>query len=64
MAVSVSAALLLGALVWLLWRYANIRAWHAAVCVLFGFCLASSSSAPHIAGALRALTQMISTLHL
>jgi hypothetical protein len=62
--VSVSAAVLLGALVWLLWRYANVRAWHAALCALFGFYLASSSSGPHIASALRALARTISTLHL
>lgn len=62
--VTVSAAVLLGALVWLLRRYANVRTWHAAVCALFGFYLASSSSGPHIASALRALAQSISTLHL
>jgi hypothetical protein len=62
--VTVSASVLLGALVWLLWRYANVRAWHVAVCALFGFYLASSSSGPHIASALRALARMISTLHL
>lgn len=64
MQVSVSAAVLLGLLVWLLWRYANVRTWHAAVFALFGFYLASSSSGPHIANALQALTRMISTLHL
>lgn len=64
MLVTVSAAVLLGSLVWLLWRYANVRAWHAAVCAMFGFYLASSSSGPHIASALRTLAQSISTLHL
>jgi F0F1-type ATP synthase assembly protein I len=62
--VSVSAAVLLGAFVWLLWRYANVRAWHVALCTLFGFYLASSSSGPRIANVLQALARTISTLHL
>ncbi|MFG1806114.1 hypothetical protein [Streptomyces sp. NPDC049040] len=41
-----------------------MRTWHVAVCALFGFYLASSSSGPHIAGTMRALAQSISTLHL
>ena len=40
--VSISAALLMGAGVFLC-RYAGLRVWHAAVCVIFGFYLASSS---------------------
>ena len=63
MLISVSAAVLLGFLVWLLWKYANVRAWHAALCTLFGFYLASSSSGPHIASTLRAVTRALSTLH-
>lgn len=64
MQLSVSAAVLLGVLVWLLWRYANLRTWHVASCVLFGFYLTSTTSGPHIANALDALARMISTLHL
>jgi hypothetical protein len=64
MQVSVSAAVLLGVLVWLLWRYANLRAWHVALCVLFGFCLTSTTSGPHIADALQAAARLVSTLHL
>ena len=47
--VSLSAALLLGAGVYLLCRYAGLRILHAAVCTIFGFYLASSSLAPDIA---------------
>jgi len=47
--VSVSAVLLLGVAVWVLCRWAGLKAWHAAVCVLFGFYLASSALAPAIA---------------
>lgn len=49
MTVSLSAALLLGAAVFLLCRYAGLRISHAAVCTIFGFYLASSSLAPDIA---------------
>ena len=43
MTVSISAALLMGIAVFVLCRYAGMRLWHAAVCIMFGFYLASSS---------------------
>jgi hypothetical protein len=46
--VTVSLALLLGIAAFLLCRYAGLRIWHAAVCVILGFCLASTSFAPYI----------------
>jgi hypothetical protein len=46
--VSVSAVLLLAVVVVLLVRKAGLKALHAAVCVLLGFYLASSSMAPSI----------------
>ena len=49
MTVTISAALLMGAGVYVLCRYAGLRVWHAAVCIIFGFYLASSSLAPDIA---------------
>ncbi len=48
MTVTLSAALLLGAAVVLLCKYAGLKIWHAAVCVLLGFYLASTSFAPYI----------------
>ena len=48
MTVTVSVAGLLGAAVILLCRYAGMKVWHAAVCVAFGFYLASTSFAPYI----------------
>jgi hypothetical protein len=47
--VTLSVALLTGAGVVILCRYAALRIWHAAVSVIFGFYLASSSLAPDIA---------------
>jgi hypothetical protein len=46
--VTMSAALLLGATVILLCRYAGLKIWHAAVCMILGFYLASTSLAPQI----------------
>jgi hypothetical protein len=46
--VTLSAALLLGAAVALLCKYAGLKIWHAAVCVILGFYLASTSFAPYI----------------
>lgn len=64
MTVSVSAVLLLGVFVYLLWRYARLPLWQAAICPLFGYLLAASSLGPHIANGLRDLTHFISRLHL
>lgn len=64
MIVSVSAAVLLGALVWLLYRHAGLRPWHAAVCVLFGFYLATTSLAPYIRDGARAAARWLAGVHL
>ena len=57
--VSISAALLMGAGVFLLCRYAGLRVWHAAVCTVFGFYLASSSLAPDIAQIMTSLFKLL-----
>ena len=57
--VSISAALLMGAGVFLLCRYAGLRVWHAAVCIVFGFYLASSSLAPYIANIMTSLFRLL-----
>lgn len=48
MSVTLSATLLLGVAVYVLCKYANLKFWHAAVCIICGFYLASSSLAPFI----------------
>jgi len=45
---TISVALVLGAAVIVLCKYAGLRIWHAAVCMIFGFYLASTSLAPEI----------------
>ncbi|MFF8956680.1 hypothetical protein [Streptomyces sp. NPDC014894] len=48
MALSISAVLLLAIIVFLLIRKSGLKGGHAAVCMLLGFYLASSSIAPTI----------------
>ena len=57
--VSLAAALLLGAAVFLLCRYAGLKILDAAVCIVFGFYLASSSLAPDIANIIASLFRLL-----
>lgn len=57
--ITLSAALLMGAAVFLLCRYAGLRILHAAVCIIFGFYLASSSLAPDIAKIMTSLFRLL-----
>ncbi len=59
MTVSISAALLMGIAVFVLCRYAGMWIWHAAVCIMFGFYLASSSLAPDIANVMTSLFRLL-----
>jgi F0F1-type ATP synthase assembly protein I len=61
---SISAVVLLGALVYLLWRFAGLRSWQALVCILFGFYLASSSLAPYIRSACQAAARYLAGVDL
>jgi len=46
--VSVPLVVVLGVAVWLAWRYMGLRTWQAVLCLLLGFLLAATSSAPAI----------------
>lgn len=59
MIVSLSLVLLLGVATWVLHKYAGLKLWHAVVCLLFGFYLATTSFAPQIR---TAVTSVIATL--
>lgn len=48
MTVTLSVVLMLSVAVFVLCRYAGLRFWHATICVMLGFYLASSSLAPDI----------------
>ena len=58
--VSVPLVAILGAVVWMAWRYMGLRAWHLVVCLLFGFFLAATSAAPQIRQVVSALVQSLS----
>lgn len=64
MVLSISLVMVLGALVYLLYRYAGLRAWHAITCTLFGFYLASTSLAPQIRDGVRSMAHFLSGLNL
>ncbi|MEU4208781.1 hypothetical protein AB0F13_02050 [Streptomyces sp. NPDC026206] len=62
MALSISAVVLLAIIVFLLVRKSGLKAGHAAVCVLLGFYLASSSIAPTLNQLTTSVTGMISNI--
>ena len=64
MVLSLSAVVLLVALVFLLLRFAGLRVWHAVVCVLLGFFLASSALGPYIRDATQAVARLLAGLDL
>jgi hypothetical protein len=64
MTIAVSAVVLLGVVVYLLWRYARLPLWQAAVCAAFGYFIASSSIGPEVGDALRALARFVAGLDL
>jgi NhaP-type Na+/H+ or K+/H+ antiporter len=58
--VSIPLVVILGAAVWVAWRYMGLRGWHIAVCLLFGFFLAATSAAPEIRRLVSVLVQSLS----
>ncbi|MGK5545063.1 hypothetical protein ACSNOH_10080 [Streptomyces sp. URMC 127] len=60
MALSISAVVLLAIVVFMLCRKSGLKAGHAAVCVLLGFYLASSSLGPTIHQVTKSATDVIS----
>jgi len=46
--VSIPLVVVLGAVVWLAWRYMGLRTWQAIVCMLVSFLLAATTAAPQI----------------
>ena len=57
--ITLSVVLALSVVVILLCRYAALRVWHAAVCIVLGFYLASSSLAPDISQITTSLFRML-----
>ena len=48
MTVSIPLVALLGAVLYLAWRYMGLRVWQAVICLVFGFLLAATTAAPEI----------------
>ncbi|MBB5783556.1 hypothetical protein [Nonomuraea jabiensis] len=48
MTVTVPLVLVVGALVFIAWRYLGLKLWHAIITLLFGFLLAATTLAPDI----------------
>jgi uncharacterized membrane protein len=61
MTVSIPLVLILGAGVYLAWRFMGLRAWHAVVCLLFGFFLAATNTAPEIRRIVAAIVREFSS---
>ncbi|MFJ7200915.1 MULTISPECIES: hypothetical protein [unclassified Streptomyces] len=62
MAVSISAVVLLGIVVFVLIRGGSVRLLHALACAGFGFFLASTGAAPLITDAFGTVTGWISSI--
>ncbi|MEU4235509.1 hypothetical protein AB0F17_65560 [Nonomuraea sp. NPDC026600] len=59
MTVTVPLVLVVGALVFLAWRYLGLKLWHALIALLFGFLLAATALAPDIRAAIGAALSWI-----
>lgn len=59
MTVTIPAFVLVGAIVYVAWRYTGLRIWQAALCILFGILLAFTDAAPQINSILTGLTHWI-----
>lgn len=57
MTVTIPVVAIAGLAVFIAYRYMGLRAWHAIVCLIFGFLLAATSAAPQINHVLAAIIQ-------
>ncbi|WP_030904561.1 hypothetical protein [Streptomyces sp. NRRL F-5126] len=60
MAITVSLLLLLAVMAVAFIRSGGLKVWHAVICVLLGFMLASTSMAPTISNGVSATADMVS----
>lgn len=63
MTVSIPLVVILGALVYVAWRFMGLRAWHVIVVALFGFFLAATTAAPTIRQIVTAIVRSVSGHH-
>lgn len=62
MTVSIPLVVIVGAVVYLAWRYMGLRVWQAVVCLVFGFLLAATTAAPSIHSLITGVVQWLSKL--
>jgi hypothetical protein len=58
--VSIPLVAIIGAVVYLAWRYMGLRVWQAVLCLLFGFLLAATTAAPSIHDVIVAVVRWLS----
>jgi hypothetical protein len=61
--ISVPLVLVLGAGVFVAYRYMHLKVWQAVLCLLFGFLLAATTAAPGIRAAITAVLTWLSGPH-
>ena len=59
MTVSIPLVVLVGAPVYVAWRYMGLRVWQIIVCLIFGFLLAATTAAPQIQNLLTGIAQWL-----
>ena len=61
MTVSIPLVALLGAVVFVAWRYMGLKVWQVILCLLFGFFLAATTAAPQITHLVTAIVQWLTS---
>jgi hypothetical protein len=61
--VSIPLVAILGAVVFVAWRYMGLRVWQAVLCLLFGFLLAATTAAPSIRDTITAVVRWAAGSH-
>lgn len=59
MTVSIPLVALVGALIYIAWRYMGLRVWQIIVCLIFGFLLAATTAAPQIQNLITGIVQWL-----
>jgi hypothetical protein len=57
--VSIPLVALVGALIYIAWRYMGLRVWQIIVCLIFGFLLAATTAAPQIQNLITGIVQWL-----
>ena len=60
MTVTIPLVAIVGAVIYVAWRYMGLRVWQAIVCLIFGFLLAATTAAPEIRSLITGIIQWLS----